>query len=71
MSNPRVRKPYGAACARDVSQIRKVVATKMIEFAKEWKEQHSGEGLAAYHAFLREKLRNEIRQLPVLCVRKK
>lgn len=61
------KRPYGKVCRRDVTAIRRILKTRMRDFAKEWAELHPGEGAASWWSFLSEKLKSEVKSIPVTC----
>ena len=60
------KRPYGKVCRRPVEKIKKVIKEKMRDFAKEWAEKGGGSA-SEWWAFLSEKLKADIRSLPITC----
>ena len=60
------KRPYGKVCRRDVKEIRRIIKTKMREYAREWAEKGGGSA-SEWWSFLSEKLKSEIKSLPITC----
>ncbi|MEM2197271.1 MAG: hypothetical protein QW290_09350 [Sulfolobales archaeon] len=71
---PRTKRPYGKVCARDVSSIRNVIRTNMKKWSLEFQTKPEVVGLkprervTAWYNFLKSKVGEEIKKLPIECV---